>query len=38
MLADLGGVPMVVRVAERAKYFKRWGIPKEVYMKMLRNY
>jgi hypothetical protein len=26
------------RVAERAKYFKRWGVPKEVYMKMLQNY
>lgn len=26
------------RVAERAKYFKRWGVPKEVYIKMLQNY
>lgn len=26
------------RVAERAKYFKRWGVPKEVYLKMLNRY
>ncbi len=26
------------RVSERAKYFKRWGVPKEVYMKMLEKY
>jgi len=26
------------RVAERAKYFKRWGVPKEVYVKMLQSY
>lgn len=26
------------RVAERAKYFKRWGVPKEVYLKMLERY
>lgn len=26
------------RVAERAKYFKRWGVPKEVYLKMLSRY
>jgi spermidine synthase len=28
----------ISRVAERAKYFKIWGVPKEVYMKMLQNY
>lgn len=26
------------RVAERAKYFKRWGVSKEVYLKMMSNY
>jgi spermidine synthase len=26
------------RVIERAKYFKRWGVPKEVFVQMLQNY
>lgn len=26
------------RVAERAKYFKRWGVPKEVYLRMMEQY
>jgi len=28
----------ILRVAERAKYFKLWGVPKEIYMKMLESY